>query len=130
MLLFGHPYIAYLPFYEVANDEEIANTPPNSTLFLSFTQSTLPLIQKIQKQKLPLALSVNSVSEVVFAHQLGAKYIIVSKNLSKTAQEIAENYLFDTKILCLITDEDALEEKILEGVDGVIYDRAIIKKPL
>jgi len=51
----------------------------------------------------------------------------VSKALAKTAQSLADTYLFDSKILVNIEDEKDIEEMALFGVDGVLFSNAIIK---
>ena len=127
MLLFGHPYIDFEPFYHIDEIDEIEHTPANSILFLHFRESNLDVIKHLQQNKLSFALQADNLSEVVFAHNLGAKYILVKENLAKSAQNIAENYLFDAKILCRLESGADLEEKISEGIDGVIFTQAIIK---
>ncbi|WP_345976668.1 hypothetical protein [Sulfurimonas sp. HSL3-7] len=127
MLLFGHPYIGFEPFYHIDEIASIALTPPGSTLFLHFKEENLDIIMHMQENNLAFAIGVADLSEVVFAHNLGAKYIIVGEALAKSAQNTAENYLFDAKILCRLADTDSLEEKIIEGIDGVIFPEAIIK---
>ena len=127
MLLFGHRFIDYQPFYHIEEIDAIDRTPSNSTLFVKFHESTLDIITHLQKHDLSFALEVSTLIEVVYAHNLGARYILVSPTLSKSAQDIAENYLFDAKILCRLESEDMLEEKIIEGIDGVIFSEAILK---
>lgn len=127
MLLFGHPYIDFNPFYHIDEIDEIELTPPNSTLFIHFKESNLDIIRHMQKNHLSFALEAADLSEVVFAHNLGANYILVQKSLAKSAQNVAENYLFDAKILCRLESGASLEEKIIEGIDGVIFAQAIIK---
>jgi hypothetical protein len=127
MLLFGHPYIDFKPFYHIDEIDIIELTPPNSTLFLHFKEENLDIIKHMQRNALPFALEVADLSEVVFAHNLGAKYILVNEPLAKSAQKVAENYLFDAKILCRLENLSDLEEKIIEGIDGVIFPEAIIK---
>ena len=127
MLLFGHPYIDFEPFYHIDEIDEIERTPANSTLFIHFRESNLDIIQHMRQNNLTFALEAATLSEVVYAHNLGAKYIIVKEMLAKSAQNVAENYLFDAKILCRVTKEETLDEKISEGIDGVIYPQAIIK---
>ncbi len=127
MLLFGHPYIDFKPFYHIDEIDEIEHTPANSTLFTHFKEENLDIIRYMQQNQLSFALEAADLSEVVFAHHLGAKYIIVNEQLAKSAQNVAENYLFDAKILCRLDKEVNLEEKIIEGIDGVIYTQAIIK---
>ena len=127
MLLFGHPYIDFKPFYHIDEIDEIERTPANSILFIHFREANLDIIQHMRQNSLPFALEVTTLSEVVYAHNLGAKYIIVKEALAKSAQNVAESYLFDAKILCRMTKEETLDEKISEGIDGVIYPQAIIK---
>ena len=127
MLLFGHRFIEYQPFYHIEEIDAIDQTPSNSTLFVKFHESTLDIIEHLQKHDLYFALEVSTLTEVVYAHNLGAQYIIVEQALSKSAQNIAENYLFDAKILCRLESEYLLEEKIIEGIDGVIFSEAILK---
>ena len=127
MLLFGHRFIAYQPFYHIEEIDAIEQTPSNSTLFLPFHESNLDIITHLRKYALPFALEISTITELVYAHNLDAKYIIVSPELSKSAQNIAENYLFDAKILCRLESEEAIEEKIIEGIDGVIFSEAILK---
>ena len=127
MLLLGHPYIDFEPFYHIDEIDEIERTPANSTLFIHFRESNLDIIQHMRQNNLNFALEAATLSEVVYAHNLGAKYIIVKETLAKSAQNVAENYLFDAKILCRLTKEETLDEKISEGIDGVIYPQAIIK---
>ena len=54
-----------------------------------------------------------------------AKYIIVPNNLLIQAQIIANNYMFDSKILAIIQNDDELEKAILNEIDGVIYKHII-----
>jgi hypothetical protein len=127
MLLFGHPYIGFEPFYHIDEIGTIALTPPNSTLFLHFKEENLDIIMHMQENDLSYAIKVTDLSEAVFAYNLGAKYIVVDEPLAKSAQNVAENYLFDAKILCHLDDTGSLEEKIIEGIDGVIFPEAIVK---
>ncbi len=127
MLLIGHPYIDFEPFYHIDEIAEIERTPANSTLFLHFREENLDIIKHMQQNRLSFALEAANLSEVVYAHNLGAKYILVQENLAKSAQNVAESYLFDAKILCRMKSGTDLDEKIIEGIDGVIFTQAIIK---
>ena len=127
MLLFGHPLIDFKPFYHIDEIDEIERTPANSALFTHFSESNLDIIKHMQKNHLTFALEVTNLSEAVFAHNLGASYIVVHSELAKAVQDVAEHYLFDAKILCRLENGADLQEKILQGIDGVIYTQAIIK---
>ena len=63
----------------------------------------------------------------MYASSLNARYIIVDKEMAKTAQNIAENYLFDAKILVKIESEDEIEEIAILGIDGVLLSNAVVK---
>ena len=127
MLLFGHPYIDFEPFYHIVEIDEIEHTPANSTLMTTFDENNLDLIKHMQKNGLTFALEVDEIEALVFAHNLGARYIIVSATFAQKAQRVAEHYLFDAKILARLPKEGDLGEKIKEGIDGVIYPQAIVK---
>jgi len=127
MLLFGHPYIDFEPFYHIEEIDAIEQTPPNSTLFIHFNEENLDVIRHMQQNRLSFALEVEDITQAVLAHNLDAKYIIVNEKIAKYVQAVAENYLFDAKVLCRLGRDDDLSEKIIEGIDGVIYAQAIIK---
>lgn len=127
MLLFGHPFIDFKPFYHIDEIDEIERTPANSTLFTHFSKTNLDIIKYLQANHLAFALEVKNLSEAVFAHNLRASYIVVRPELAKQVQAVAENYLFDAKVLCRLENEADIEEKIIQGIDGVIYTQAIIK---
>lgn len=127
MLLFGHPYIDFKPFYHIDELDEIELTPANSTLYLHFKEENLDIIRHMQQNHLRFALGAADVSEVILAHNLGATYIVVDEILAKSAQNVAETYLFDAKILCRLETGNSIEEKAVEGIDGVIFAQAIVK---
>lgn len=127
MIFFGHRFIENENFYHICSIEAILNTPPSSTLYIEFSEDNLDVINHALINSMPLCLFVKNITELLYASALGAKYIAVEKELTKTAQNIAENYLFDAKILTIIEDEEEIEELGLLGVDGVIFPNAIIK---
>lgn len=127
MLIFGHKYITSESLYHITNIEDIAHTPPSSTLYFAFSEKNLDIIEHANSNFITTALAVTNVKDLMFASSLQAKYIVVDKELAQTAQAIAQNYLFDAKILVHIDNEDELEDMALIGVDGVIFSNAIIK---
>ena len=127
MLIFGHNFIPSESLYHIIDIDSITHTPPSSTLYLKFSEENLDIIEHLNVNKIEFALDVNNITELIYASALGAKYISLSREMAKTAQNIAENYLFDAKILAHISDNDEIEELALLGVDGVIFSNAIIK---
>lgn len=127
MLLFGHRFIPSEIFYHISDIDNIGHTPPSSSLLLAFSEENLDTISHLNLNELTFALSVNNITELIYAASLHANYIIVEQDLVKTAQELAQNYLFDAKILAKIDNDDDIEEMAILGVDGVIYPSAVIK---
>jgi len=127
MLLFGHSFIQSENFYHIIDIDAIKKTPNSSTLYITFNQENLDIINYANDNALRFALSVSNITELIYASALNAAYIVVPLTLAKSAQEIAENYLFDAKILVTIEDEDEISQMALLGIDGVIFSNAIIK---
>ena len=127
MLIYGHRFIDSNSFYHVLDIDSISNTPPSSTIFVEFSEENLNLINHITLNSITLAVEVKDITQLIYASSLGASFIVIQKDLASIAQEIANNYLFDAKVLVKIDDEDDIEELAILGVDGVIFANAIIK---
>jgi len=127
MLLFGHRFIASPRFYHIGDIDAIARTPGGSLLYLPFCEENLDIIAHMDENGLGFALEVTTLREVVYAANLGAKYIIVDHELAREAQKCAEHYLFDAKVLCRIDEEDEIEVMAEAGIDGVLFSEAIVK---
>ncbi len=127
MIIFGHRFLKSENFYHINSIEAIQNTPPSSTILIDFSEENLDMINHAVLNSIPLAIGVKDITQIIYASSLGAKYIILSKDLAKTAQNLADNYLFDAKILVTLDSEDEIEELALLAIDGVIFSNAIIK---
>jgi len=127
MLLFGHRFIQSENFYHINTITAITKTPPNSLLFLPFEESNLDIIEHLRENDLAYGVSVTNIESLIYAAALQANYIILEKELAKSAQNIAENYLFDAKILLKIESEEEIAEAALLGIDGILFANAIIK---
>jgi hypothetical protein len=71
------------------------------------------------------AVIVKNLRDVIYASIQKASYIIVDDALAQDAQDLAENYMFDAKILQIIDHEDQIEEIAPNHIDGVVYRRAL-----
>jgi len=127
MFIFGHRFIKSEPFYHIENIDAVLNTPSSSVVFLEFSEQNLDIIEHLNSNEILFSLSVKNIREVIYASELGGSFIVVDKTLAKTAQDIANNYLFDAKILVRIEDESEIEEMALLSIDGVIFSNGIIK---
>lgn len=119
MKIFGHPWLENEPFYVVKTEEEIKGTPSNSVLKIE--SFDVPLLKYCQLNALAYMVVVSSIKEALFANLFQAKYIQVSKNLAKELMPIAQNYLFDTQVIAIISNEEEIEEMAKSSVDGVWF---------
>ena len=126
-MLFGHRFIKNKNFYHISNIDAISKTPNSSTIFIEFREENLDIIKHLNANSVEFALGVNNLTELIYASSLNASYILVQKELAKSAQNIAESYLFDAKILVHLESEDEIEEMALMSIDGAIFSNAIIK---
>jgi len=127
MLLFGHRFIQNESFYHISNIDAISKTPNSSKVFLEFSEENLDIIKYLNANGVAFVLSVSTITELIYASSLKASYILVQKELAKSAQDIAESYLFDAKILVHLEKEDEIEEMALLNLDGALFSSAIIK---
>jgi hypothetical protein len=127
MLLFGHRFIQNESFYHITDIDAISKTPNSSKVFLEFSEENLDIINYLNANSVAFVLSVQNITELIYASSLKASYILVQKELAKTAQEIAESYLFDAKILVHLEREKDIEEMALLSIDGILFSDAIIK---
>jgi nicotinate-nucleotide pyrophosphorylase len=119
MQIFGHEWIESEAFYPVDSIEEIEQTPPNSLLQLGTLPASLKVAKHCQANGLRYALEIDIIEEAIFANLLGATYVLANKALAKELMPIAQNYLFDTRVLGRI-NKNEIEEMAKSGVDGVV----------
>ncbi len=118
MILIGDKLVPFEEIFNISNIEDIKTTKANSTIAFGYNEE---LIKYSFENDLNSAIIVNSIKESIYANALNAKYIIASKNLAKDIQKIAENYMFDSKVLAVIESNEEIEEIASYEIDGVIY---------
>lgn len=122
MIIIGDSLIPFEEIYKISKIEDIKDTKANSLLLFYYDEE---LVKYCFENKLKYALLVENIKESLYANALDAKYIICKKSLAKKIQKIADNYIFDSKILALIKTSDELEEIALNEIDGAIYKELI-----
>ncbi len=124
MIIVGYPDLPSNSFYRIKSQEDIAKTPSHAPLFFEYN---ITLSHYCHANALSSAVHVKQIKELMLAHSLGASYLIVDKPLVLMAQKIADEYLFDAKILLLSDNhEDDIEFTALNGIDGILFTRAIL----
>ncbi len=125
MIIIGHPWIDYTPFYFIKKSEDIAQTPSGSTLIFAFGEEHLPLAKQCRDNDLPYALICDTARDVLFAQALGCSYIVCDKSIAEAAQKFADGYLFDAKILLYSSVESDLEWAGEREIDGILFEEGI-----
>ena len=124
MILIGDNLVPHKNFAFIDSILDIEHTVANSTLIFNYDEN---LLIYARKNTLQSAVIVNSIKEAIYCNALNCQYIICDKKLAKTIQKIAENYMFDAKILAIIDTNDEIEKVALNEIDGVIYSSLLNK---
>ena len=125
MLIFGHKFIESKEFIRVNSISKIKDTKPNSVVLLKGLSEPFDMAIYCQKNGIEFGIEVNSIKEAIFANALGANYVVCEFNLAKELQNLADNYLWDMKILAIIESNQDIEAIAKAFVDGVIYTDSI-----
>jgi hypothetical protein len=118
VIIFGDKDIEYGKLYFVASIEDIKNTPPNSIIYHTYD---IKLIKYAKNNQIQNAINITTITEAIFCNALAVDFIIVDKNIAKQIQNIAQNYMFDSKILQTINSIDDIQDVALDEIDGCIY---------
>ncbi|RBQ26743.1 MULTISPECIES: hypothetical protein [Arcobacteraceae] len=122
MIIIGDNLVPYEEIFFISRIEEIKNTKPNSILVFNYDEA---IVKYCFQNSLNFAVIVENLKEAIYANSLNAKYIISKIKLAKKIQKVAENYMFDSKILAIIDSNDELENIAKKEIDGIIYRRLL-----
>ena len=125
MIIIGHPWIKSNRFFKVFSIEGIKKSEANDIILLEPLVDSHTYAEHCQANAIPFAVVVNTLDDALFANALGAKYIICEEDDALMIQPIAQEYLFDTRILVLIHSEKKISKIARGHVDGVIFAEAI-----
>ena len=122
MILIGDENIPYETIEKIDAVSDIIATSSNSTVLYNFD---FDILKYTQENNINSAVVTKNLQEVIYASTFDVKYIIVKKNIAKEAQNIANNYMLDSKILVIIETNDEIVENAIDEIDGVIYNKVI-----
>ncbi|KAB7887131.1 hypothetical protein [Poseidonibacter ostreae] len=122
MILIGDKLIPYTDICSISTVEDIKNTKANSFISFGYNEK---LLTYCFENDLDYVVIVTSIKEAIYANSLNARYIVCEKILAKSIQKIADNYMFDSKVLALIESSDEIEEIALNEIDGIIYKNVL-----
>lgn len=125
MIVIGHPWIKSQCFTKVFSIEDIKNSKADDIVLLEPLAGSHSYAQYCQNNSIAYAVAVNTVEDAVFANALGAAYMICKEDDALMIQPIAQEYLFDTRILVPVGNEKDMSKMVKGGIDGVIFAEAI-----
>lgn len=125
MIIIGHPWIESSKFTKVFSIEEIKQTSPKDIVLLEPLADAHTLASYCQRNDIAYAVPVKTLKDAVFSNALGAQYIICEEDDALMIQPVAQEYLFDTRVLVLIHDEKEIAKIARLMIDGVIFAEAI-----
>ena len=122
MIILNHKFLSSEKIFEVSEINDIKDSPSNSTILFDFSEKNIEICNYCNINSVEFAIRVKELKEVLFSANLNAKYIFISdKSLALKAQKIADNYMYDSKIILEIGSDRDLEESALNEIDGVIF---------
>ena len=125
MQIFGHKWIESKKFKKVFSQDAIKKTSTDDIVILEPLTDSIKLAQYCQKNNIPFAITISSTKEALFANALHASFVVCQMEDASMIQAIAQDYLFDTKVIALINDEKEIEKMAQLSIDGVIFHEAI-----
>ncbi|EES89329.1 hypothetical protein [Helicobacter canadensis] len=119
MLILNHKLVNPLKIVCVDSIEAVKKTLPNEFLVIN---GNLELAKFCYENAVEYASVVKNLTEVLLLVNLGVKFLIC-ENLenAREIQKLAENYLFDSKVLLCISLDYEIEHAAKAGIDGVIF---------
>ena len=120
MQLIGHWLVPYESLFWVRSKNEISNERQN---LFDYDEATIGRAKELNAE---FSVVCRSVSEAIIAKAAGAKFIVCNTHEAKEIADLAQFYLFDSKIACVINSEDELEILAKFGVDAAIFRQGII----
>ena len=125
MIIIGHPWIESPQFRKIFNIDDIKDTLPTQIVLLEPLNESHAIAQYCQQNSISFAVTVNTLTGAIYANALGANYILCEEKVASLVQPIANEYLFDTKVLVHIENESEIPQIAQDGIDGVLYHEAI-----
>ena len=105
-------------FTNILAHDDIKLTDPNSVVVFAFDKE---LMLYCMQNNISYGVDITNVTQAIYANNMDARYIFPKKEILKVSQNLADNYMFDSKIIAKINSEDEIEKFALLELDGVIF---------
>ena len=117
MIIIGHKDIPSAKFVKITKIEDIKLTSSQDILFVEFN---VDLIKYIKSNDLKCAVKIDNINDLMIVNSLEVDYCISMKKDIIIFVKIAQDYMFDMKILLNGSDEDDISWCAINGIDGII----------
>ena len=125
MLIIGHPWIKSQKLRKVFSIEDIKKSHADEIVLLEPLVDSHVFAEYCQENSIAHAVVTTSLEDALFANALGAKYMICEEDVALMIQPVAQEYLFDARVLVLIHNKKEIVKIARGGIDGVIFAEAI-----
>lgn len=109
-------------YKELSTGEELSIDGTGALKYFRFDIDELPLYKTLVDEGADVAIGVADIKELIYACNIGVKYAIANKEDAAIMQKIVDSYMFDTKLLAIIYEEDEIEWAAAAEIDGVLFD--------
>ncbi len=116
MIILSHPHIPCVDLVAVDSIHKISQTTAEKVVRFAFDWE---LLKHCHANGVAAAVDIVSVKQAVYANALEAKFLLCTLDVAKKVQPVAENYLFDAKVIAK-HDCRLIEEVIAAGIDGIL----------
>ena len=125
MLIIGHKEVDFLPFYLITEKEHIKKISSNSVVAFEYAKKNKDIINFCKENETTFALICNTIKDVILASANDASYLICDKAIVKEAQNFADEYMWDAKVLLYSNNEEDLLWCARNSIDGIIFEEGI-----
>ena len=126
MELFGfYDHVLKTPLIVYDQDlSAITQSPNNSLVLTTFDKTQLKAYFEYHET---LIVKVHNVLEFILLHKVLVKFSCCDLQLALELQNIADNYMSDTKVLAIVKEEQDITQCIQYHLDGVINAKYFTK---
>ncbi|MFP4331788.1 MAG: hypothetical protein ACOCP1_01290 [Campylobacterales bacterium] len=124
MIIIGHNAVPYKKFAKARSIDDIKEISANKTVLIE-GENFLEIAKHCSENSVKYACKIDKIKDALLLSALNATYIITELDSARSFQKLADEYMFDSKILCLIQSDDEIEDVANEFIDGVIYKGVI-----
>lgn len=121
MIIFGYEHLSAPRFRHIRTIKEVATSRNDEIVwFYAREDRELALLKHCVACEIPCAVWVEGIVEFMLCASCKPTYLIIESSPA-LYQGIAENYMLDSKVLCVITHKEQIADLAQDGVDGVIF---------